>query len=104
MNYTEILRKNINLLKQMRDMQIDDSQVEKLDVFQIEYSLNSVLDIIELGRRYNSQNKKVSEIEDTSVELSLLLDEADRLVEECKVKYHLDNCFFRDHINPELFD
>ena len=24
------------------------------------------------------------------------------MIEVCKVKYHLDNSFFRDHVTPEL--
>ena len=98
-NESDKVRKDIVVLQRMIDH--DELEANGYDLFKIEWALNTALDHIEFLKSNLPYEHMSDDIEDEVVECDALMDKANQMIEVCKVKYHLDNSFFRDHITPE---
>lgn len=99
-NESNNVREDIKTLQRMLDF--DEFEANGGDLFKIEWTLNTALDHIEFLKRNMPYDHMNDDVEDEVVECDALMEEATSLVEACKVKYHLDNSFFRDHVTPEF--
>ena len=100
-NESNKVRQDILVLRRMLDR--DEFEANGGDLFKIEWALNTALDHIEFLKRNMPYDHMTDDIEDEVVECDALMERASQMVELCKVKYHLDNAFFRDHVTPEVF-
>lgn len=99
-NESDKVRKDIVVLQRMIDH--DELEANGYDLFKIEWALNTALDHIEFLKSNLPYEHMSDDIEDEVVECDALMDKANQMIEVCKVKYHLDNSFFRDHVTPEF--
>lgn len=99
-NESNNVREDIKTLQRMLDF--DEFEANGGNLFKIEWTLNTALDHIEFLKRNMPYDHMSDDVEDEVVECDALMEEATSLVEACKVKYHLDNSFFRDHVTPEF--
>lgn len=99
-NESNKVREDVKILQRMLDF--DEFEANGGDLFKIEWTLNTALDHIEFLKRNMPYDHMTDDIEDEVVECDALMDKANQMVEACKVKYHLDNSFFRDHVTPEF--
>lgn len=99
-NESDKVRKDIVVLQRMIDH--DELEANGYDLFKIEWALNTALDHIEFLKRNMPYDHMSDDVEDEVVECDALMENATALVDACKVKYHLDNSFFRDHVTPEF--
>lgn len=99
-NESDKVRKDIVVLQRMIDH--DELEAHGYDLFKIEWALNTALDHIEFLKSNLPYEHMSDDIEDEVVECDALMDKANQMIEVCKVKYHLDNSFFRDHVTPEF--
>lgn len=83
-------------------LDFDEFEANGGDLFKIEWTLNTALDHIDFLKRNMPYDHMNDDVEDEVVECDALMEKATALVEACKVKYHLDNSFFRDHVTPEF--
>lgn len=99
-NESDIVRQDIQVLQRMLDH--DELEANGGDLFKIEWMLNTALDHIEFLKRNMPYDHMSDDVEDEVVECDALIGKTASMVEACKVKYHLDNSFFRDHVTPEF--
>lgn len=99
-NESNKVREDIKTLQRMLDF--DEFEANGGDLFKIEWTLNTALDHIEFLKRNMPYDHMSDDVEDEVVECDALMEKATAMVEACKVKYHLDNSFFRDHVTPEF--
>ena len=99
-NESNKVRGDIKTLQRMLDF--DEFEANGGDLFKIEWALNTALDHIEFLKRNMPYDHMSDDVEDEVVECDALMEKATSLVEACKVKYHLDTSFFRDHVTPEF--
>ncbi len=99
-NESNKVRQDIDTLQRMLDF--DEFEANGGDLFKIEWALNTALDHIEFLKSNLPYDHMNDDIEDEVVECDALMEKATALVEACKVKYSLDNSFFRDHVTPEF--
>ena len=99
-NESDKVRRDITILQRMLDF--DELEANGGDLFKIEWALNTALDHIEFLKSNLPYDHMNDDIEDEVVECDALMEKATALVEACKVKYSLDNSFFRDHVTPEF--
>lgn len=99
-NESDKVRQDIAILQRMLDF--DEFEANGGDLFKIEWALNTALDHIEFLKSNLPYDHMNDDIEDEVVECDALMEKATELVEACKVKYSLDNSFFRDHVTPEF--
>lgn len=99
-NESDKVRRDITILQRMLDF--DELEANGGDLFKIELALNTALDHIEFLKSNLPYDHMNDDIEDEVVECDALMEKATALVEACKVKYSLDNSFFRDHVTPEF--
>ena len=99
-NESNKVREDIKTLQHMLDF--DEFEANGGDLFKIEWTLNTALDHIEFLKRNMPYDHMSDDVEDEVVECDALMEKATAMVEACKVKYQLDNSFFRDHVTPEF--
>lgn len=99
-NESDKVRQDIIVLQRMLDH--DEFEANGGDLFKIEWALNTALDHIEFLKSNLPYDHMTNDIEDEVVECDALMEKANEMVEACKLKYHLDNSFFRDHVTPEF--
>ena len=99
-NESNKVRQDITILQRMLDF--DEFEANGGDLFKIELALNTALDHIEFLKSNLPYDHMNDDVEDEVVECDALMEKASALVEACKVKYSLENSFFRDHVTPEF--
>ena len=99
-NESDKVRQDIKVLQRMLDH--DEFEANGGDLFKIEWALNTALDHIEFLKSNLPYDHMTDDIEDEVVECDALMDKANKMVEACKFKYHLNNSFYRDPVTPEL--
>lgn len=99
-NKSDIVRNDILLLKGLLAEAGEDNA--EWDLFKVEQSLNSVLDHVEFLQNNLPIENMPDDVEDEVVECERYMNEARRLVEQCKVAYHIENVFYRDQVTSEF--
>ena len=99
-NESDKVRQDIVTLQRMLDH--DELEANGGDLFKIEWALNTALDHVEFLMSNLPYDHMTDDIEDEVVECDALMEKATELIEACKLKYHLNNSFFRDHVAPEF--
>lgn len=95
-NESNKVRQDITILQ--RRLDFDEFEANGGDLFKIEWALNTALDHIEFLMSNLPYDHMDDDIEDEVVECDALMEKATA----CKIKYSLDNSFFRDHVTPEF--